>query len=99
LTRAYALRLATSGVTVNAMAPGLVDTDIGKPLIEAGVVNRIPAGSRRVRQSPSMAAHCFPESFREIREPGNTWGYPLAILILKTSPLLPRALLSWLFLL
>jgi 3-oxoacyl-[acyl-carrier protein] reductase len=44
LTRAYALRLATSGVKVNAVAPGLVDTDMGKPLIEAGVVNRIPVG-------------------------------------------------------
>lgn len=44
LTRAYALRLATSGVTVNAVAPGLVDTDMGKPLIEAGVAARIPVG-------------------------------------------------------
>ena len=42
LTRAYALRLATSGVTVNAVAPGLIDTDMGKPLIEAGVPTRIP---------------------------------------------------------
>jgi 3-oxoacyl-[acyl-carrier protein] reductase len=44
LTRAYALRLATSGVTVNTVAPGLVDTDMGKPLTEAGVANRIPIG-------------------------------------------------------
>jgi 3-oxoacyl-[acyl-carrier protein] reductase len=44
LTRAYALRLATSGVTVNAVAPGLVDTDMGKPLMEAGVAARIPIG-------------------------------------------------------
>jgi 3-oxoacyl-[acyl-carrier protein] reductase len=44
LTRAYALRLAISGVTVNAVAPGLVDTDMGKPLIEAGVATRVPVG-------------------------------------------------------
>jgi 3-oxoacyl-[acyl-carrier protein] reductase len=44
LTRAYALRLAPEGVTVNAVAPGLVDTDMGKPLIEAGVPARIPVG-------------------------------------------------------
>ena len=44
LTRAYALRLAPEGVTVNAVAPGLIDTDMGKPLIEAGVPARIPVG-------------------------------------------------------
>jgi 3-oxoacyl-[acyl-carrier protein] reductase len=44
LTRAYALRLAPGGVTVNAVAPGLVDTEMGKPLMEAGVAARIPLG-------------------------------------------------------
>jgi 3-oxoacyl-[acyl-carrier protein] reductase len=44
LTRAYALRLAASGVTVNAVAPGLVATDMGKPLIDAGVATRSPSG-------------------------------------------------------
>ena len=44
LTRAYALRLAPDGVTVNAIAPGLIDTEMGKPLIEAGVAAHIPIG-------------------------------------------------------
>ena len=44
LTRAYALRLAPEGVTVNAIAPGLIDTEMGKPLIEAGVAAHIPIG-------------------------------------------------------
>jgi 3-oxoacyl-[acyl-carrier protein] reductase len=44
LTRGYAARLAPEGVTVNAVAPGLIDTEMGKPLIEAGVGARIPVG-------------------------------------------------------
>ena len=31
-------------MTVNVVAPGLVDTEIGKPLIQAGVAARIPVG-------------------------------------------------------
>jgi 3-oxoacyl-[acyl-carrier protein] reductase len=42
LTRAYALRLAGEGVTVNAVAPGLIETEMGQPLIESGAVARIP---------------------------------------------------------
>lgn len=44
LTRGYALRLASEGITVNAVAPGLIDTEMGQPLIEAGVAARIPLG-------------------------------------------------------
>jgi len=44
LTRAYALRLASEGVTVNAVAPGLIDTEMGKPLLDAGIAARIPVG-------------------------------------------------------
>jgi 3-oxoacyl-[acyl-carrier protein] reductase len=33
LTRGYALRLAPEGVTVNAVAPGLIDKEMGRPLI------------------------------------------------------------------
>jgi 3-oxoacyl-[acyl-carrier protein] reductase len=44
LTRGYAARAAKDGVTVNAIAPGLIDTDMGAPLKAGGVEGRIPVG-------------------------------------------------------
>jgi 3-oxoacyl-[acyl-carrier protein] reductase len=44
LTRGYAARLAKDGVTVNAVAPGPTDTEMGGPLKAAGAVARIPLG-------------------------------------------------------
>jgi 3-oxoacyl-[acyl-carrier protein] reductase len=44
LTRGYASRLAAEGVTVNAVAPGLIDTDMTAPLKQAGAGARIPVG-------------------------------------------------------
>jgi 3-oxoacyl-[acyl-carrier protein] reductase len=44
LTRGYAARLAPEGITVNAVAPGLVDTEMAQPLIQAGIAARIPVG-------------------------------------------------------
>jgi len=55
LTRGYALRLAPEGVTVNAVAPGLVDTEMGKPLIESGVGARIPVGRPGTGQEIAQA--------------------------------------------
>lgn len=44
LTRAYAQRLASEGITVNAVAPGLIETDMSKAVIDANVVAHIPVG-------------------------------------------------------
>jgi len=44
LTRGYASRLAAEGVTVNAVAPGLIDTEMAAPLKQAGAAARIPVG-------------------------------------------------------
>lgn len=44
LTRGYAIRLAKEGITVNAVAPGPIDTGMAEPLKQAGVFERIPVG-------------------------------------------------------
>src|SRR5271166_557701 len=52
-TQGYAARVAKDGVTVNAVAPGPTDTEMGGPLKAAGVVARIPLG--RMGQAEDVA--------------------------------------------
>jgi 3-oxoacyl-[acyl-carrier protein] reductase len=44
LTRGYAARLAKDGVTVNAVAPGPIDTEMAEPLKQTDLAARIPLG-------------------------------------------------------
>ncbi|HEY4805175.1 MAG TPA: SDR family NAD(P)-dependent oxidoreductase [Paraburkholderia sp.] len=44
LTRGYAARVARDGVTVNAVAPGPVDTEMAAPLKAANIAERLPVG-------------------------------------------------------
>jgi 3-oxoacyl-[acyl-carrier protein] reductase len=44
LTRGYASRVAKDGITVNAIAPGPTDTEMGASLKAGGVEARIPVG-------------------------------------------------------
>jgi 3-oxoacyl-[acyl-carrier protein] reductase len=53
LTRGYASRVAKDGVTVNAVAPGPTDTEMGAPLKARGVEARIPIG--RMGQAEDVA--------------------------------------------
>ncbi|MBF6330684.1 SDR family NAD(P)-dependent oxidoreductase [Nocardia transvalensis] len=44
LTRGYAARLARDGITVNAVAPGPIDTDMAEWLKRSGIADRVPVG-------------------------------------------------------
>ena len=55
LTRGYASRLAADGVTVNAVAPGLTETEMAQPLIAEGYVARIPVGRTGTPQEIAQA--------------------------------------------
>ncbi|MCM5553362.1 SDR family NAD(P)-dependent oxidoreductase [Pleomorphomonas sp. NRK KF1] len=44
LMRGYAQRLASEGVTANAVAPGLIETEMAKPLINENLIAHIPVG-------------------------------------------------------
>lgn len=56
-TKSLAREVATRGITVNAVAPGLIDTDMARSLTEeqrAGLLARIPAG--RLGEAAEVAA-------------------------------------------
>jgi 3-oxoacyl-[acyl-carrier protein] reductase len=53
LTRGYAARVAKDGVTVNAVAPGPIDTEMGARLKAEGIEARIPVG--RMGQAEEVA--------------------------------------------
>ena len=53
MTRGYAARVAKDGVTVNAVAPGPIDIEMGAPLKAGGVEARIPVG--RMGQAEEVA--------------------------------------------
>ena len=54
LTMTIAVEVARRGITVNAVAPGLIETDMTRELIDDSVHRRIPA--MRVGEPPEVAA-------------------------------------------
>ena len=55
LTRGYAARAAKDGVTVNAVAPGPIDTEMAAPLKAAGVASRLPVGRMGLAEEVAQA--------------------------------------------
>ena len=55
LTRGYASRVAKDGVTVNAIAPGPIDTEMGAPLKAGGIEARIPVGRMGLAEEVALA--------------------------------------------
>jgi 3-oxoacyl-[acyl-carrier protein] reductase len=56
LNRGYASRTAKDGITVNAIAPGPTDTEMGAPLKAGGVEARIPVGRMGKAEDVAQAA-------------------------------------------
>ncbi len=54
LTRGYAARAAADGITVNAVAPGPTDTEMGAPL-RAGAAARVPLGRMGTPEEVALA--------------------------------------------
>lgn len=55
LTRGYAARTAKDGITVNAVAPGPIDTDMAAPLKAGGVASRLPVGRMGLPEEVAQA--------------------------------------------